>query len=216
MAAHLTINEAKYLTSSVDWEQCPAPELPEYAFIGRSNVGKSSLINYLAERKNLALTSSKPGKTKAINHFIINNEWYLVDLPGYGYASISKTEREKWGLFIREYLTHRENLGCTFLLIDACIPPQKKDLEFAGWLGENGVAFAVVFTKTDKDKMNKIQGNIAAFKRELLKSFDRLPQVFETSANKKLGREDIMAFIDELNTRFHTYGTGNEENTGDY
>ncbi|MEZ4885467.1 MAG: ribosome biogenesis GTP-binding protein YihA/YsxC [Chitinophagales bacterium] len=196
----MLIKSAEYLASSVSVSKCPEPTLPEYAFIGRSNVGKSSLINMLTERNKLAKVSNTPGKTQTINHFIINDEWYLVDLPGYGYAKISKVQRKKWEQFIRNYLQKRMNLQCVFLLIDSRIPPQPIDLEFANWLGEMMIPFVIVFTKTD-DRKYKPE-NVEVFRAQFLETWEEMPQHFLTSARKKTGREDVLGFIEEVNGRF--------------
>ncbi len=196
----MIIKSAKYLISSVSVNKCPEPTLPEYAFIGRSNVGKSSLINMLTGRNKLAKVSNTPGKTQTINHFIINDNWYLVDLPGYGYAKISKAQRRKWEQFIRNYLQKRTNLQCIFLLIDARIPPQKIDLEFANWLGEMMIPFVFVFTKSD-DRKYKPE-NIEVFKNALLETWEEMPQHFITSSKNKSGRDEVLGFIREVNGRF--------------
>jgi GTP-binding protein len=195
----MIIKEAKFVVSSTEVEKCPQKDLPEYAFIGRSNVGKSSLINMLVNIKGLAKTSGKPGKTRLINHFLINNEWYLVDLPGYGFAKVSKTEREKWVIFIRKYFTQRKNLYCTFVLVDIRLTPQPIDLEFMEWLGNNQLPFAIVFTKADK--LNEKQQNdaVEAYRQELLKSWEETPQIFVSSAQTANGREGILNFIEEVN-----------------
>ena len=171
---------------------------PEFAFIGRSNVGKSSLINMLTGKKKLAKTSSTPGKTQLINHFEINNEWYLVDLPGYGFAKASKKSRQSWEVFITEYLLHRESLMTTFVLIDARLPPQKIDLEFMNWCGGKGIPFSLVFTKTDKLSSSSLQKNLSGYKKEMLKFWDELPPVFVTSSQSKFGREPLLNYIDEI------------------
>lgn len=189
---------AIFLKSSTLLEQCPAPDRPEFAFIGRSNVGKSSLINMLVNKKNLAKTSGTPGKTRLINHFEIEcslGPWYLVDLPGYGYAKISRTEREKWEIMIDAYLNDRENLLCTFVLIDTRLEPQKIDLEFCLKLGENGMPFALAFTKSDKMKPGAVERNVNAFCDKLLEHFAELPNVFVTSAAERIGRERVLGFI---------------------
>ena len=160
----MIIRSADFLVSNTDPSRCPSPEKPEYAFIGRSNVGKSSLINMLLIRKNLAKTSSTPGKTRLINHFVVNDEWYLVDLPGYGYARISKTEREKWEGMIRTYLLRRDSLVNTFILIDSRIEPKESDIDFINWFGEEQLPFCIIFTKADKLKPNTLASNVAAFK----------------------------------------------------
>lgn len=179
-------------------EQCPETELKEFAFIGRSNVGKSSLINMLVNKKSLAKTSATPGKTRLINHFVINEEknpWYLVDLPGYGYAKISMTERAKWEQMIRQYLNNRPNLLCTMVLIDVRIEPQKIDLEFCLKLGKDGLPFAIVFTKADKEKPGAVERNVNAFCNKMLESFSELPNIFVTSARSQMGRDQILDFI---------------------
>ncbi|MBI1183930.1 YihA family ribosome biogenesis GTP-binding protein [bacterium] len=193
---------AQFVKSSEIPSQCPPPALPEYAFIGRSNVGKSSLINYLTERKDLAMTSGKPGKTKTINHFSIDNSWYIVDLPGYGYAQASKTDRRKYDQMIRNYLTRRENLVCTFVLVDARIPPQKIDLEFINWLGLSSVPFEVVFTKADRSKKTDVNENIQSFLDMLGNDWDELPNSWVTSAQKKEGREAFLNRIFQFNNEF--------------
>jgi GTP-binding protein len=191
----MRITTAKYLQSCGSVEQCPAADKPEFAFIGRSNVGKSSLINFLTDNNKLALTSSKPGKTRAINHFLINEEWYLVDLPGYGYAQTSKEQRGKWLGMIRHYLVKRQNLLTTFVLVDGSISPQKKDLDFINWLGESGIPFCIVFTKTDKEKEEEIGLNIGNFNKLLKESWDELPKEILTSVQNKLGRDAILSYI---------------------
>jgi GTP-binding protein len=176
--------------------------MPEYAFIGRSNVGKSSLINMLVQKKGLAKTSATPGKTQLINHFLVNNKWYIVDLPGYGYAKSSKTNRTEWERFIRYYLKNRESLQCVFVLIDSRIPPQKVDIEFCSWLGEHGIPFLLVFTKADKQSKHKSLQTVAAFKKEMLKYFEEVPQEFITSSETSDGRDDLLNFIDDINKNF--------------
>lgn len=195
----MIIKSASFIISNTDPKKCPTDGKPEYAFIGRSNVGKSSLINSLVTRKNLAKTSSTPGKTQLINHFIINEEWYLVDLPGYGYAKKAKTDRKAWAAFIEEYILERENLICLFVLIDSRLPLQKIDDEFMVWLGENGIPFCIVYTKADKLGKTKIQQNIAAIERDLKKTWNALPQRFTTSSELNEGREEILAFIGACN-----------------
>lgn len=182
--------------------KCPPPNRPEYAFIGRSNVGKSSLINMITGRKSLAKTSGKPGKTQLINHFIINELWYLVDLPGYGYAKVAKTERHKWQTFVADYVSGRENLMCLFVLIDTRIEPQAIDMEFIDFLGEEGVPFCLLFTKTDKLSANQIHNSINAFKNEMLKSWEIMPDYFITSAVNGTGRKEILDFIQSTNKAF--------------
>ena len=201
----MIIRNADFLVSNPDPSKCPAPDKPEYAFIGRSNVGKSSLINMLLGRRNLAKTSSTPGKTRLINHFIVNDEWYLVDLPGYGYAKISKKEREKWEGMIRTYLTRRESLVNTFILIDSRIEPKKSDIDFIDWFGESQLPFALIFTKTDKLTSNAMASNIAAFKAKLSETWDELPTMFLSSAENGLGRDSILDFIEENNTAYQEF-----------
>lgn len=190
--------QATYLISSPSYDQCPKPDKFEIAFIGRSNVGKSSLINMLTGRKNLAKTSGKPGKTQLINHFLIDDSWYLVDLPGYGYAKTSKKNRDAWALMIEDYLVHRESLQIVFVLIDSRLDPQKIDSEFITWLGENGVPFALVFTKADKQSVNKGQQNMAKFKRVMKKDWAELPPFFLTSSETSLGKEQLTSYIQSL------------------
>lgn len=198
----MEIKSAKFLISSTDVAKCPAPLKPEYAFIGRSNVGKSSLINMLVDRKDLAKTSSKPGKTQLINHFGINDTWYLVDLPGYGYAKVSKEKRDIFQAYISEYILERKNLMCLFVLIDSRLEPQKIDLEFMDWCGEKQVPFVMVFTKTDKLSKKKTADNIAFYKEEMGKHWDALPECFYTSAEKKMGRDELLKFIENTNKLF--------------
>lgn len=198
----MLVKTAEFVTSNTDVRKLPAPTLPEYAFIGRSNVGKSSLINALVSRKGLAKTSQKPGKTQLINHFIINEEWYLVDLPGYGFAQTSKKNRADWERFIRQYLTRRDNLQCIFVLIDSRHEPQKIDLEFCCWLGEQGLPFLLIFTKADKQSTLKSEQNIAKFRKALLTWFEEVPSCFLTSAEKTSGVEEILEMIDDINKKF--------------
>lgn len=198
----MIITTATFIQSVTDWQKCPETNLPEYAFIGRSNVGKSSLINMLVNNKKLAKTSSKPGKTQTINHFLINKDWYLVDLPGYGYASISKTMREKWQKMINDYFRLRENLQVVFVLIDSRLEPQKIDLEFIDKLGEMQIPFALIFTKADKLSMNKVQGNVQRFKNKLYESWEELPYIMVSSAETTFGKDKILDFIDELNSQY--------------
>ena len=194
----MDIKSASFLVSNTTYKKCPMDGKPEFAFIGRSNVGKSSLINMLTGKKKLAKTSSTPGKTQLINHFEINNEWYLVDLPGYGFAKASKKSRQSWEVFITEYLLHRESLMTTFVLIDARLPPQKIDLEFMNWCGGKGIPFSLVFTKTDKLSSSSLQKNLSGYKKEMLKFWDELPPVFVTSSQSKFGREPLLNYIDEI------------------
>jgi GTP-binding protein len=195
----MIIKEAKFVISSSDVAKCPKTMLPEYAFIGRSNVGKSSLINMLTGYNNLAKTSVRPGKTQLINHFLINDEWFLVDLPGYGYAKTAKSLRETWEKFIRKYLLTRENLYCVFVLIDSRHEPQKNDLEFMTWLGENEIPFVIVFTKTDKLNKTELQTYETAYTSKLLEFWEELPAVFVSSSEKQLGRDEILSFIEQTN-----------------
>ncbi len=193
------ITAARYIISSPDVKDCPQSTLPEYAFIGRSNVGKSSLINMLCHNPKLAKTSQKPGKTLLINHFLINGEWHLVDLPGYGYAQAGQKQREALKTMIERYCLYREQLVCLFVLIDCRHEPQKIDLEFITWLGENGVPFAIVFTKGDKLGKVRLKENVEAYKTRLLEEWEELPPVFVTSAETKLGVEELTAYIESLN-----------------
>jgi len=194
------IKTATFVISNTDYKKCPPPTIPEYAFIGRSNVGKSSLINMLTDNSKLAKISGRPGKTQLINHFKINDNWFLVDLPGYGYAKVSKKNRNKWQTFIQEYLLNRENLYCLFILIDSRLEPQKIDLEFINWVGQKQIPFSIAFTKADKLTKNKLESNIAAYKKELLKTWEELPTNFITSSTLKMGREEILTFIDGINS----------------
>jgi len=198
----MKIKTAEFIISNTDIKKCPKPDKPEYAFIGRSNVGKSSLINMLTGRKQLAKISGKPGKTRLINHFLINEEWYLVDLPGYGYAKVSKKERNIWKGFIKDYILTRENLMNLFVLIDSRHNPQKNDLEFMQRLGENQVAFVIIFTKADKLTKKQLKENILHYKTKLLKIWEEMPVFFISSAVDKSGREEILDFIGETNTLF--------------
>lgn len=195
----MKIISAKYLGSCPKHDMCPNTGLPEYAFIGRSNVGKSSLINALTERKNLALTSSTPGKTMCINHFIINDSWYIVDLPGYGYAQRGKKAMDKLKNMIEGYVLHREQLTCLFVLIDIRHDPQAKDLDFINFLGENGVPFALVFTKADKLTHSKINPTVEKYLATLREQWEELPPYFVTSSANKLGRDELLSYIDDIN-----------------
>lgn len=181
---------------------CPRDTRPEYAFIGRSNVGKSSLINNLCGRKELAHTSKKPGKTQMINYYLINHQWFLVDLPGYGYAITSKKNRKAWEKMIQDYLILRPNLQCAFVLVDAMIPPQAADVEFINWLGSMNVPFVLVYTKTDRLKPDEVTHNIGLIQEELLQHWNELPQQFVTSASTGYGRDDILNFIDSVNANY--------------
>ena len=195
----MIIREAKFLMSNSRVEQCPPPTLPEYAFIGRSNVGKSSLINMLTGQNGLAKTSSLPGKTQLINHFLINNEWFLVDLPGYGYAKVSKESRAQWGKMINYYLRKRENLACVFVLIDSRHAPLAPDLEFIDMLGTEGIPFVLVFTEADKLSNSRAHQNVTDYLATLKKTWDELPRHFVTSAAEKTGRDEILNFIEDVN-----------------
>jgi GTP-binding protein len=199
----MIVKSAEFICSNTQVSKLPPPTKPEYAFIGRSNVGKSSLINMLTNKKGLAKTSQTPGKTQLINHFLINDTWYLVDLPGYGYARISKSKKEDWDKFIRTYLDKRESLQCVLVLIDSRLEPQKIDLAFCNWLGEKGLSFVLVFTKADKQSGLKTEQNVAMFKRELMATFEEVPQCFVTSSENKLGKEEVLGFIDSVNQNFN-------------
>lgn len=194
----MLIKSATFVVSNVDHTLCPDDGKPEFAFIGRSNVGKSSLINMLTGQKKLAKTSGTPGKTQLINHFEINKEWYLVDLPGYGYAKASKQNRMKWEKFISEYLLQRKTLVNTFVLLDCRLEPQKIDLEFMNWCGEKGIPFSMVFTKIDKLSSSALQKNLAAYRKEMLKFWDEIPPVFTSSSESKFGQEKIMNYIESI------------------
>jgi len=195
----MKIKEAVFIISNTDISKCPNDGRPEYAFIGRSNVGKSSLINMLTEKKNLAKTSGKPGKTQLINHFLINEEWYVVDLPGYGYAKTSKSNRAQWERFISDYLTKRKELINVFVLLDSRLEPQKIDLEFMNWCGEKEIPFSMIFTKIDKLSSSALQKNLAKYKKEMLKYWAELPPVFTTSSTSSFGREKILNYIENIN-----------------
>ena len=195
----MLIKSATFIKSSSKLEECPDPDWPEYAFIGRSNVGKSSLINMLTGRKKLAKVSSKPGKTQLINHFLIDDSWYLVDLPGYGWAKVSKKEQASWKVMIDEYFFKRTTLSCVFVLIDSRLDPQKIDLDFIQRLGEYGIPLALVFTKSDKLGINKSMSQMAKFKKVMLKSWEDLPAFFMTSAEKGQGQDELLKYINEIN-----------------
>ena len=201
----MIIKDAHFVSSNSKIDKLPKDNIPEYAFIGRSNVGKSSLINALVQRHGLAKTSATPGKTIAINHFIVNNSWYLVDLPGYGYAQRSKKDREDWRVMLANYIKRRRNLICTFILVDSRIEPQNSDVGFMEWLGENQVPFCIVFTKADKLSKAELDRNIEAYKTRLLQDWEELPQVFITSSETKLGREEILDYIEQQNTELEKY-----------
>jgi len=191
----MEIKDAVFVSSRVKLEELPGNNLPELAFIGRSNVGKSSLINMLTSSKDLAKTSQTPGKTQTINHFLIDNTWHLVDLPGYGFAKVSRTLREKWMHMIRQYLKSRECLFCVFVLVDSRLSPQKIDLEFINWLGENNIPLSIIFTKADKLKAQESEKNINAFKEALLQYWEALPEIFVSSAQNKLGKTEILNYF---------------------
>ncbi len=195
----MKINTAKFIISNTDVFKCPAEKIPEYAFIGRSNVGKSSLINMLTNHKKLAKTSGKPGKTQLINHFKINDEWFLVDLPGYGYAQVSKSKRKTFQSFIKDYFLKREQLVCTFVLVDSRHEPQKIDLEFMQFLGENGIPFAIIFTKTDKLGSSALNKNLTKYKKQLLKTWESVPTHFATSSETEMGKNEVLKFIEQIN-----------------
>ena len=198
----MKIKSAEFVISNTDIYKCPKEDLPEYAFIGRSNVGKSSLINMLTNSKKLAKTSGKPGKTQLINHFIINKNWFLVDLPGYGYAKVSKTKRKTFQKFIKDYFLKRKQLVCSFVLIDTRLEPQKIDLEFMEFLGENGIPFCIIFTKADKLNKNILQKNITNYKKIMLETWEEIPTYFITSAIKNTGKDEVLDFIDKVNNSF--------------
>jgi len=195
----MKITQAEYIISSVKVEQCPKADKPEYAFIGRSNVGKSSLINMLTGRKKLVKVSGNPGKTITINHFLINKNWYLVDLPGYGYAKRSKTERQKWNRMIRGYILKRTNLLTVFLLVDIRHEPQNLDIEFIEWLGMSQIPFSIVFTKEDKLKKIQVEKNLRVYKDRLSKDWVELPRLFIASSRTSKGKEEILQFIEDTN-----------------
>ncbi len=195
----MIINSAEFVISNVDYKKCPTSSLPEYGFIGRSNVGKSSLINMLTGKKDLAKTSSKPGKTLLINHFIINEQWHLVDLPGYGYAKASKTMRDKLKGIIEGYVLFRQQLTNLFVLVDSRLAPQQIDLEFMEWLGEQEVPFSIVFTKGDKQSNSQLSANVESYKRKLLETWEALPPIFVTSAEKGVGKDAILDYIESIN-----------------
>lgn len=196
----MIIKSANYVKSSPDLASCPPANLPEYAFIGRSNVGKSSLINMLCNNSKLAKTSATPGKTKLINHFLVNGNWYLVDLPGYGFAKVSQTERKKWEKMIENYLRQRENLVNVFVLIDSRLKPQKIDLDFINKLGEWEIPLSIVFTKADKETQKTVSENVKGFMNKLKETWQFLPAHYVTSSVKKMGRDKILDFIEETNT----------------
>ncbi len=196
----MKIKTATFVVSNSDVSKCPKDRLPEYAFIGRSNVGKSSLINMLTNQKHLAKTSGRPGKTQLINHFIINKSWYLVDLPGYGYARVSKTEKKKFQTFITKYFEKRAQLVSAFVLVDIRHEPQKIDLDFMNWLGKKGLPFSIIFTKADKLKPNAITQNFKLYQSKMLEYWEEMPQYFITSSSKSIGKEELLSFIEQTNT----------------
>ena len=195
----MEITSAEFIISNSRADMCPKTDLPEYAFIGRSNVGKSSLINMLTNQPKLAMTSATPGKTLLINHFLINKEWYLVDLPGYGYAQRGKKMMEKIQKLIEYYVLEREQMTCLFVLVDSRLEPQKIDLEFIEWLGENGIPFAIVFTKADKQSLGKTKANVTRYLETLRQQWEELPPYFVTSSEKKTGRQELLDYIEEIN-----------------
>jgi len=194
----MKIKNVNFVKSSQNAEQCPPPSFPEFAFVGRSNVGKSSLINMLTNKKSLAKVSSVPGKTQLINHFLVNEEWFLVDLPGYGWAKVGQSMREKWEKNINEYLLLRENLFCVFVLVDSRHEPQKNDMAFMEWLADNEVPFIVIFTKTDKLSNNKVQSTIAKYRKLMKKRWDVLPQFLQTSSTEQLGKREVLDTIQSI------------------
>lgn len=198
----MKIKTAEFVISNSDVARCPDSTLPEYAFIGRSNVGKSSLINMLTERKSLAKTSGRPGKTQLINHFIINGNWHLVDLPGYGYARVSKSVKKTFQKFITAYFEQRRQMICAFVLIDSRHSAQAIDMEFMVWLGEHQIPFCIIFTKADKLKPKALERNIASYKNQMLETWEEMPQYFITSAETGLGREEVLEFIESINDQF--------------
>jgi len=195
----MKIDTSTFVISNTDWKKAPKENRLEYAFIGRSNVGKSSLINMLTNHKNLAKTSGKPGKTQLINHFLINNHWFLVDLPGYGFAKVSKSIRRGFGKIISDYIENRNNLTNLFVLIDVRHSPQKIDMEFMQYLGETGIPFSIIFTKADKLNNYKLSQSVIHYKSEMAKVWDELPKMFISSAETGLGKEEILDYIDEIN-----------------
>jgi GTP-binding protein len=201
----MIIKDAHFISSNTKFDKLPKDNMPEYAFIGRSNVGKSSLINALVQRKGLAKTSSTPGKTIAINHFVVNNQWYLVDLPGYGYAKRSKKSREEWRVMLASYISRRRNLLYTFVLVDSRIEPQNSDIGFMEWLGENQVPFCIVFTKADKLSKAELDKNVEAYKKRLLEDWEELPPIFVTSSETRMGREELLDFIEQQNIELDNY-----------
>ena len=202
----MQIKSAEFVMSNSEVAKCPKDRLPEYAFIGRSNVGKSSLINMLMQRKSLAKTSGRPGKTQLINHFLVNKNWYLVDLPGYGYARVSKKDKKTFQKFITQYFSKRQQLVLGFVLIDCRHEPQPIDLEFMQWLGENQLPFHIIFTKADKLKPQALERNIQAYKAKMLEFWEEMPAYFITSASNNTGREEVLEYIDQLNQQLNAEG----------
>ncbi|MCM8567867.1 ribosome biogenesis GTP-binding protein YihA/YsxC [Gramella jeungdoensis] len=200
----MKIKSAEFVVSNSKVDQCPNSALPEYAFIGRSNVGKSSLINMLTGRKALAKTSAKPGKTQLINHFLINKNWHLVDLPGYGYAQVSKSTKKVFQKFITAYFEKRKQMVCAFVLIDSRHKPQAIDMEFMQWLGENAVPFCIIFTKADKLKPKELEKNIRNYKAEMLEVWEEMPEHFITSASSGIGKEEVLEYIENINHQLRT------------
>ena len=201
----MNVAHAEFVMSNTRVEQCPKSKLPEYAFIGRSNVGKSSLINMLCNRKKLAKTSSRPGKTQLINHFLINKQWHLVDLPGYGYARVSKTQKKTFQKFITNYFIKRKELISAFLLIDFRHKPQNLDLEFMSWLGENFIPFSIIFTKSDKLKEKEIKENTTNYLKRLEEDWEEVPKYFITSSEKRIGKDELLNYIDEINQSVNSF-----------
>lgn len=201
----MNITSAEFVISNTDVRKCPEGNLPEYAFIGRSNVGKSSLINMLTGRKGLAMTSATPGKTMLINHFLINKNWHLVDLPGYGYAKRGQKGQQQIQNIIESYILHRTQMSCLFVLIDCRHEPQQIDQAFIEWLGENGIPFALIFTKADKLKSGRLQANIRAYLQQLQEQWEELPPYFITSSENRLGKEEVLSYIEQINKEiFHS------------
>lgn len=203
----MEIKKATFVMSNSDYRKCPSTGLPEYAFIGRSNVGKSSLINMLTRVKGLAKTSVKPGKTQLINHFIVDDTWYLVDLPGYGYARTSRISREKWQSMVTDYILKREQLVCVFVLVDSRIPPQTIDLEFIDFLGRNGVPMSIIFTKTDKQKQREVAVTVNTYRKTLMETWETLPEMFMTSAVSGYGRDKVLDYIGQINEELKNNST---------
>ncbi|MBC3757154.1 YihA family ribosome biogenesis GTP-binding protein [Hyunsoonleella sp. SJ7] len=199
----MVIKSAEFVVSNSDVAKCPKSSLPEYAFIGRSNVGKSSLINMLTGRKSLAKTSGKPGKTQLINHFLINKNWHLVDLPGYGYAKVSKRDKKTFQKFITQYFSHREQLVTAFVLVDIRHKPQPIDLDFMQWLGENGIPFSIIFTKADKLKPKAIERHVSEYQNAMLEFWEEMPNYFVTSSSNGMGKEAVLGYVEGLNGNVH-------------